>query len=297
MPSYGMATLTDAHVTSDNATEQTVERERRATSDFKQRFLGRRHVNRSALCGQSTGAHHMLRIAAGAIVGGAFYYATSHALLSAGVLAVTGIVCQITYARRLNALLGGADPVATYGARSLGELKTAIAIPGSIQFLEFCAKSCGWGIIAVAILWFQSPNKLSSEDERNLERFARAYQEKRLATREFNDALGSGTGVVVTLPKNTVDHLIERYERALELSKATRPDVLNRVHPELNQIVRDHFEPSLQLSADAFRTGDPATSLEAQRHANAFGDWWDAHRKDMPILKRVMKTIEGEYNY
>ena len=237
----------------------------------------------------------MLKIAVGAILGGATYYATRHALLSAGVLAITGIVCQLIYARRLNALLGGADPVATYGARSLGELKAAIAIPGSIQFLEFFAKSCGWGMIAVAIFWFQSPTGLSPEDESNLENFARAYQEKRLATRQFNDALGSGTGVV-TLPKNTVDQLIERYERALQLSKSTKPDVLDRVHPELNQMVREHFERSLQLSADALRTGSPTTSVEAQRHENAFGDWWNDHRKDMPLLKRVMKKIEDEYN-
>lgn len=237
----------------------------------------------------------MLKIAAGAILGGASYYATSNAWLSAGTLAITGIVCQIIYATRLNAFLGGADPVATYSARSLGELKTAIAIPGSIQFLEFFAKSCGWATIAVAILWFQSPTKLSPEDESNLENFARAYQEKRLAAREFNDALGSGAGVV-TLPKNTVDHLTQRYERALRLSKATRPDVLNRVHPELNQIVREHFEPFLQLSVDALRTGRPTTSLGAQRHESVFGDWWDAHRKDMPLLKQVMKNIEGDYN-
>ncbi len=163
------------------------------------------------------------------------------------------------------------------------------------QFLEFFAKSCAWGIISVAILWFQSPKTLSPEDEHNLEDFARAYQEKRLATREFNDALGSGTGVV-TLPKKTVDQLIERYERALQLSKSTKPEVLDRVHPELNQIVRGHFEPSLQLSADALRTGSPTISLEAQRHENAFGDWWDDHRKDMPLLKRVMKKVQDEYN-
>ena len=237
----------------------------------------------------------MLKIAAGAILGGATYYVTRDALISAGVLAITGIVCQIIYARRLNALRGGADPVATFGARSLGELKAAISIPGSIQFLEFFAKSCGWAIVAVAILWFQSPTTLSPEDESNLENFARAYQEKRLATREFNDALGSGTGVV-TLPKNTVDQLIDRYERALQQSKATQPEVLDRVHPELNQIVREYFEPFLQLSADALRTGSPTASLEAQRHENAFGDWWDEHRKDMPLLKRVMNKVDDEYN-
>ena len=116
-----------------------------------------------------------------------------------------------------------------------------------------------------------------------------------MGTREFNDALASGTGIV-TLPKNTVDQLIDRYERALQLSKATKPEVLDRVHPELNQIVRKHFEPSLQLSADALRTGSPTASLEAQSHENAFGDWWDEHRKDMPLLKRVMNKIDDEYD-
>lgn len=236
-----------------------------------------------------------MKLVAGAILGSTLYFVTGHGLLSTIALALAGIICQVIYGTRLNTFLGGVDPVATFGARSLKELKNAIAIPGGIQFMAFFAKSCGWGVIAVAIIWFQSPSKLAPEDASNLENFARAHQEVRLVTRVFNDALGSGTGFGM-LPKATVDDLIERYERALELSRRTRPEVLDHVHPELNQMVRKHFEPALQLSADALRTGTPTTSLEAQRHANAFADWWDAHRKDMPILKRVMKTIEGEYD-
>ena len=207
----------------------------------------------------------MLKIAAGAILGGATYYVTRHALLSAGVLAITGIVCNIIYAQRLNGLLGGADPVATFGARSLGELKAAISIPGRIQFLEFFAKSCGWAIVAVAILWFQSPTTLSPEDESNLENVARAYEEKRLATREFNDAIGSEAGVV-TVPKNTVDQLIDRYERALQLSKATNPEVLDRVPPEL--VSEDSIEYEYEYRDAEYEYEEtPEPSVRRSTHA------------------------------
>jgi len=150
-----------------------------------------------------------------------------------------------------------------------------------------------WSIAAWIGPGVQSSYKLSSQDESNLMNFARAFQEKRLATLEFNNALESGP-VIRTLQKDTVDRLILRYERAFRLSKATKPEVFNLLHPELNSMVRGHFEPAVKLSADALRTGDPILSLESQRHGNAFSDWWDSHRKDLAPLKRVMIMAQNE---
>jgi len=237
----------------------------------------------------------LLKLAFGAMLGGTLQFITGSALLSAGALVVAGIFFQVMYARGLCAFLGGADPVQKYGVRSLKELKTVVAVPGSIQLADLIAKSCAWAVLAVAIIWIQSPPTLPREEEENLRSFAQAVHEDRLAKRAFNEALASGSGVI-TIPKETVDALLQRYELALELSKRTKSEVLERVHPELGQIVRKHFEKQLELYTESLRTDSSMASLEAQRHESAFADWWDTHRKEMPILKRVMKEIDPESN-
>jgi len=150
-----------------------------------------------------------------------------------------------------------------------------------------------WSLAAWLGLAAQSAANLSPQDESNLMNFARAFHEKRLATLEFNNAFEPGPGIK-SLPKNTVDRLVLRYERALQLSKATKPEVLNLLHPELNSMVRGHFEPAVKLSAEALRIGDPIASLESQRHGDAFVGWWNSHRKDLAPLKRVMAIAQDE---
>jgi hypothetical protein len=237
----------------------------------------------------------MLKFFLGAILGGTLEYVTERPFLSAGVLAVLGIFSQVMFARGLYAYLGGQDPVQTYGARSLKQLKKFVAVPSSIQFADLLAKSCGWAVLAVGVIWIQSPPYLTVEEKENLRSFAQAIQENRLAIRAFNKALGSGTGVV-TIPKDVADDLIQRYEKALELSRRAKGEFLARVDPELDNMVRDHFEKHLELSIESLRTGSPWASFEAQRHQNMFADWWDSHRKNMPMLTRVMKGIESTSN-
>ena len=128
----------------------------------------------------------MLKTVCGLILGAAIFFITQHVFLSIAILATIGVLCQVKYAIGLNASLSGADPVVTFGARSLGELKAIIAIPVSIQFFEFLAKSCVWGMIAIAILGFQSRDTLSPSEEANLENFARAFQEKSVVARAMS---------------------------------------------------------------------------------------------------------------
>lgn len=75
-----------------------------------------------------------------------------------------------------------------------------------------------WSIAAWLGLGAQPSANLSPQDESNLMNFARAFEEKRLATLEFNNAFESGPGIA-TLPKNTVDRLILRYERPCNYRK------------------------------------------------------------------------------
>lgn len=57
---------------------------------------------------------------------------------------VSTVILQVAYAHRLNALLGGVDPVAKFGARNLSQLKNIIHIPFLISTLRFLAKVMGW---------------------------------------------------------------------------------------------------------------------------------------------------------
>jgi len=63
---------------------------------------------------------------------------------------VCAIPVQVAYTKRLNAFLGGADPVTTFGAKNLSQLKSIIPIPFSITVLSVIAKAMGWaGLVAL----------------------------------------------------------------------------------------------------------------------------------------------------
>jgi hypothetical protein len=68
------------------------------------------------------------------------------------------ILSQVFYARRLNAFLGGADPVAKFGARNLSQLKNIISVPLLVSVLSFLAKALAWaGVVALLFYvgWFK----------------------------------------------------------------------------------------------------------------------------------------------
>ena len=48
------------------------------------------------------------------------------------------------YARKLNACLGGVDPVATFGVKNLSQLRAVHNIPVAVVILSFLAKALGW---------------------------------------------------------------------------------------------------------------------------------------------------------
>ena len=89
-----------------------------------------------------------------AVVGGFalalfLYYTTGLTWVLVVVCWVCAILLQVSYTRRLNAFLGGADPVATFGARNLSQLKNTISVPLSVSTLSFLAKAVAWaGVVA-----------------------------------------------------------------------------------------------------------------------------------------------------
>jgi len=57
---------------------------------------------------------------------------------------------QGVYAKRLNAFLGGADPVGAFRSRNLKELRMHVAVPSSVIRLNFLARAFGWaGLVGV----------------------------------------------------------------------------------------------------------------------------------------------------
>jgi hypothetical protein len=71
-------------------------------------------------------------------------------------LVVTFWMCavpvQVAYTRRLNSFLGGSDPVATFGARNLRQLKSIIPVPLSVTVLNVLSKAMGWaGLVALLL--------------------------------------------------------------------------------------------------------------------------------------------------
>ncbi|BBO72139.1 hypothetical protein DSCA_60690 [Desulfosarcina alkanivorans] len=77
------------------------------------------------------------------------------------VLLACALSLQISYTHRLNALLGGTDPVLAFGAKNLKELKKSISVPLSVSALSFLAKVATWGGVCAAVYsfgWFKIDN-------------------------------------------------------------------------------------------------------------------------------------------
>jgi len=98
-----------------------------------------------------------------ALVGGLalalfLYYTTGLTWVLVGAFWTCAILLQVFYTHRLNAFLGGADPVATFGARNLRQLKNTISIPLSVSTLSFFAKVAAWAGVAALLFsvgWFK----------------------------------------------------------------------------------------------------------------------------------------------
>jgi hypothetical protein len=89
-----------------------------------------------------------------AFIGGSVFALFLHYITGlTWVLVIAFWVCalplQVSYTHRLNAFLGGADPVATFGARNFSQLKGTISVPFSITVLYLLAKAMAWaGLVA-----------------------------------------------------------------------------------------------------------------------------------------------------
>jgi len=83
-----------------------------------------------------------------------FCYVTRLPWVLTGTFWVCAIALQILYTHRLNSFLGGADPMATFGARNLRQLKNTISVPFSISTLNFFVKVFAWaGLFALLLLF------------------------------------------------------------------------------------------------------------------------------------------------
>ena len=80
------------------------------------------------------------------------HYLTGRSWLLIVPAAAIGLVSQLLYARLLHKYLGGADPVAAFGARNLGQLGSVTPVPIRVRGLAFVAKAMLWSCIAFALI-------------------------------------------------------------------------------------------------------------------------------------------------
>ncbi len=94
----------------------------------------------------------MLAFVGGVVLALLLHHAMGLTWVSVIALWASAVPLQVTYAHRLNAFLGGADPVATFGARNLNQLKSVISVPFSVTALGFVAKIMWWaGLVALLV--------------------------------------------------------------------------------------------------------------------------------------------------
>lgn len=96
----------------------------------------------------------MLAFVAGLAVALFSYYTTGLTWLLIGLFWLSALTLQVGYVRRLNAFMGGNDPVATFGTRNLNQLRRTISVPLSITTLSFVAKVLAWAGVGAVLFSF-----------------------------------------------------------------------------------------------------------------------------------------------
>jgi len=92
----------------------------------------------------------MFALVTGFALGVFFYYTTGLTWVLVVAFWACAVTLQVSYTHRLNAFVGGSDPVATFGARNLSQLKSNISVPLSVSALSFLAKAAAWaGVVAL----------------------------------------------------------------------------------------------------------------------------------------------------
>ena len=92
----------------------------------------------------------ILKFLIGVVLGGIGINIIRPPIILVVIFIIMGIIFQVIYSHRLNAFLGGEDPV-KYGARSLKQLKTIMPIPPVVTVLNILAGAF-WYATMVAML-------------------------------------------------------------------------------------------------------------------------------------------------
>lgn len=93
----------------------------------------------------------MLPLITGFVLGVGLAYAFNASWIAALTLLAVGVGVQVGYAHRLNAFLGGVDPVRAFRANSLSELRVHLRVPLSVRVLHFAAKCCFWAAVVLCV--------------------------------------------------------------------------------------------------------------------------------------------------
>ncbi len=104
----------------------------------------------------------MFALVGGSVLALSLYYTTGLTWALVVAFWACALPLQVAYSHRLNAFLGGTDPVATFGTRNLSQLRNTISTPFSVSTLSFLAKAAAWGGV-VALLFSVGWLKIDSQ--------------------------------------------------------------------------------------------------------------------------------------
>jgi hypothetical protein len=138
---------------------------------------------------------------------------------------------------------------------------TLIALP----LVAACSKSNDW----------------TEEQRQNAERVIRALEERNEATRLSNN-VGPGPG-----ERNKYIPIIAHMRQAYDHATVVEDEVLTKIHPDLKEHWKGEFIAGLRLRLSNLEgnTGDTAAEMRGSALLDAFGEWLNAHSKEIRIPK------------
>lgn len=143
-------------------------------------------------------------------------------------------------------------------------------------------------IAGLAIGWFSSlvwlphdlPGNWTAEEVENAQHLFASHEANMQAIRISNSG---GPGLV---PPEATESIIKLNRTALSHAQQVRDEVLAKAHPELPSHFRAEYQHSLELSLEAFASGDSAKSIQAGVLHDRWVDWWNASKGDIRIPRR-----------
>lgn len=143
-------------------------------------------------------------------------------------------------------------------------------------------------IAGLAIGWFSSlvwlphdlPGNWTAEEVDNAQHLFASHEANMQAIRISN---AGGSGVV---PREEAERILELNRAALNHAQQVRDEVLAKAHPDLPLHFHSEYQRSIELTLEAFASGDNAKSIKAGMLHDRWVDWWNTSKGGIRIPRR-----------